>query len=652
MTDAKLYLNGIEAVGANLSRIEINYEAGDLVGVIGQFFAVSTEFELPIEDNLAALQFAPGNLSLKTYPTVAGDAQLLVNGADVLRLNGRYRLLGMNRVRGIARVSVIGNNSNYASTLAGRRMRDLDLSAYDDPYNPQTIGDYTGGLWQPIIQSGRNSLTTLAITDYFYPSLDLNSLIEKVCEGIDRTALYGSFGAEYLYNRVYLFPVGGLMRNGQRWLTSIEETRALPDGGISGSGSLAAGISHSNSTTLVPGTIFSPENGGPCRIDYSLTANITSTPTGAYTEFYSISIEYGGFAVGQIVATGDVTGAYTGSFYWNKPFPNGSDTFFASIQYSITATGGGGGCTYNYNINTPVFPVFTLSFVPLEGYNTDVATGTTLNFEAYLPDWDQRKFMEECARLAGCVVVEDVEAKTIGFFPMQRLVEADPFLPALPVTDWTDIVIATSEGMEIATFDVDGVGQATRFTYVHDDDTKPYTFADYTVVGNEILPPLVSYDISFADSAEGAVAGGTASLIPYWEPNEDNTSFTARSVSPRILYRPNFISRDFDGPFSTTDYGTFQQIEGEVYGLPWNTLVRSFYTPLSNFAAEPVTIDIKVLLSATDILQLFTPISDASATPRILCPVFIGGQIGAKFKIKSINFVPNSEIQIATLIRL
>ena len=88
------------------------------------------------------------------------------------------------------------------------------------------------------------------------------------------------------------------------------------------------------------------------------------------------------------------------------------------------------------------------------------------------------------------------------------------------------------------------------------------------------------------------------------------------------------------------------------FSITWSSLVQSFYIPLVSYAAEPATVEVDVLLSAADMLQLLATTPSPISTPRILCPVFIGGEIGSYFKIRSINFVPNSDIQRATLIRL
>lgn len=637
MTDPRTILNGVEAQGLDMSQVEITYNVGELVGVVGQFVTTSTQKDIPLEPNLEALGLQPGMLTLRNFPPLTGTAAVLVNGNDLLKGGGRYRLTGWDRERSMATVTLVGNNSSIMPTLAARRLRDTDLSAFDDVWDDTFYGDYANGLWQPIVQYGRQSTGTSATASWLYPSIALDAVLTQIITAAGYTYECPDTVVAAFFEQVYLPPVSGILRNGSRWLASLVETRLFPNFGVSGAGSTTT--SHSNFATSVTGTPFSPESGGACRLDYEIPFTITNTPTGIYSEDYFVSLEFGGWQVGKMVMYGATSGTFTGSLFFSKPDEPTSD-FTLRMEYFISALSGT--VTYNYNLAVTL-PVIT--FTPLEDYITEIQPGDTLNFENYLPDWTQRQFLDECARLTGCTVAENVVDKTVGFYPISGLDTNRG-----EANDWTDIMVATDGSAETVDFDVPGVGRTTRFSYKHDSDTEERTTADYSVPGNDILPQLVEYRSAFGDSNDGQIWGGISSFVPLWQPT-DSGDFTVQTISPRVLVRPQALTRAFsvDGGVDTVEFATFGPIE--TYGLRWQDLAPMFYAPMIRFALAPAKVTVNVLLTSTDMLQLLEKTPAPAYTPRILCPVFLR-QVGAYYKIESINFVPGADVQVATLILL
>lgn len=619
------FANDIELVGFDGQTVEITRDMGDLINIADVYSVTSTTFTLPLHENMRAFGITPKQLNGLGTMQMSGTFRISGGKSDLLQAVGKYRITGIDLNAGTIEINATAGNNRAAATLAGRRLRDLDLSAYDDTYDQAFIGTYPNGCWQPIIWSGRNST--------YYPSLPAYTLVDEIATAAGLSLTIPDNNVIDALQSFYQFPVAAIMRNGQRWLDSIAESRLLPSQSITGSGSLIAGATHTNSATSVPGTVFDPQNGGPCRVDFSIPFTITNTPTGTYTETWAVTLEWGAIQAGVVIPQGTTSGTITGSIFFSKGMPGGAG-FFLRLAYSITA--GGGGCTYNYNIAI-ANPV--LSFTPLAGYDTTVYNGTTFNFEGQLPDWSQLEYVQEVAALVGCRVI--VRNGLLGLHSIRKLgLVSNSTIPYAP--DWSAL---TADSGQI-TYDVPGVGQTTRFAYEKDKDTEAYTAADYTVAGNEILPTKVERVSKFAASLQASILGAFTAAIPYWDASETGDP-TPTAVLPRLLLRPT-IDRLFFGPGLTTDYALFGSDGVEPYGLFWSELVAKFYQPLVNYAATPMQIEVGVKLDGRE-SQLLSLAPDG--TPYLLVPVYLQ-QFGGHCAILSINSSTDDDISLVKLIRL
>jgi hypothetical protein len=204
-----LTLNGVAVDLGQDEKIVTVYQNAPISSIGTRSAAVSFGFNIPkTANNIAAIGNSDNVLTVTNFPYSIIEARLTVDGIDQ-----NIRFASIEGIGGEIQVRLYGNNIDFFGRIKGKRLSDLDLSAYDHFHYIDEIDDFldtTEGVAYPVLDFHSDSPNSFIDNSnrrvnvkYLLPSVYLSSIISQIATDAGFT-LSGGVLTEANYLAVYL----------------------------------------------------------------------------------------------------------------------------------------------------------------------------------------------------------------------------------------------------------------------------------------------------------------------------------------------------------------------------------------------------------------------------------------------------------------
>jgi len=375
----------------------------------------SNNFTLPLTANNQYILGIPGDInSASRNPYTKVDATLYDNGIPVADGYLKYQVVNRTTIQ----VSFFSDNSDWFNAIKGKKLSDLDLSAYDHDYtytNAVTAinADKDSGYTYPLIDYGEFGAAAdlKAAINQIYPGMFLLSVINQIFYDIG-WKISGEVTEHPLYKRMFIPFSGKAFSHSAAYISENSETTAKDVDQLFGTGG-------SNATWAGGGTNINSPVDGTFNIVVQLNvdeADIIFPPIN-----YDVDINVNGSPIKQIV----------NSTLFDQIIIVTADNVELVTADNVTVTVRSGANLVNIFATSSDI---SLLMTPL------IAEGTEIQMASIMPDIKQSDLLKYVAFIFGGIFQANNNSKTVTLSFFRSIIGN-----TTNASDWSDKIDSGGE---------------------------------------------------------------------------------------------------------------------------------------------------------------------------------------------------------------